>query len=44
MCAGERKSGLNPLMEMTKAEEQDVDNLLKYTHKASTLPPSPPTH
>jgi hypothetical protein len=26
-------------MEMTKAEEQDVDNLLKYTHKASTPPP-----
>jgi hypothetical protein len=25
-------------MEMTKAEEQDVDNLLKYTHKASTPP------
>jgi hypothetical protein len=25
---------------MTKAEEQDVDNLLKYTHKASTLPPT----
>ena len=30
---GERKAGLHPLIEMTDAEEKDVENLLEYTHE-----------
>jgi hypothetical protein len=36
-CAGERKAGLNPLLDMTEEEERDVENLLSYTHQARKI-------
>ena len=33
--AGCRKAGPNPMVQMSEEEEEDINNLLKYTHKVN---------